>query len=516
MSLRREATPVLVAVDRLIDDVLLRTLEPTVARVEQLLDLLAASIDEDGEPDGYDGIDREGALERLLPSEWLLVMEHPDEFVRRYEYGEVAYFKPRRRTERQPLSSLVLFDVGPDQLGRPRIVQLAALVVLARRASAVGSQLRWGTLQNPARYEMQPAAGPARLVGERSFEPVSELPPDAYVDDCLVVSPFLGPPYCARQLVLQDARDEVLATVIDRRHGLHRQTIVPVPLPDDAIRLLRDPTAAAAPAVQRTQSRPQSNLVFDQNGHKVFARVADDRLAMYPVPNSPKDRPGRIRYVQCPTNEGVIAAAGRISRSVLTVNVVEDGAAIVVRRFGGHVTAPTGTYRIEGGRVSRPRSRGPLGSLGWVNGKLHIHYAGEQLIQDDDCYRLATDKLTLRAGTPGRNVSAVLADTGRWVIRFGHEEWIHHGQLYGVYIHTSGGPSGWTQSARVLSLSADGRTVVATDSARRVEQLYTCPDAIADGAFHPVSGTYALRTETGRVIIRSVHHATTLYDLLPQ
>jgi hypothetical protein len=516
VTLRDEATPVVVEVDRLIDDVLLRTLEPTVAALERLMDSAHSSADEDGDPDGINGIDRDGPLERLLPSEWLLVMEHPDEFVRRYEFRELSYFKPGRRQPRQPLSSLVLFDVGPHQLGRPRIVQLAALVVLARRASSVGSQLRWGTLQKPARHVIQPAAGPARLVAERSFEPVSELPLDAFVDDCLVVSPFPGPPYCARQLVLEDAGDEVAATIIDRRIGARRQAFIPIPHPDDAVRLLRDPTGTTPAATERPQSAPQSNLVFDQNGHKLFARIADDRVAIYPVPNSPKDRSGRIRYVHCPTNEGLIAAVGRVRRSVLTVNIIASGAGVIVRRFGGNVTAPTGRYPISGGTVTAPGSTTPLGSISWVNDKLHVHYGGLQLIQDNGGYRLIVDDPTLRAGRPGLDASATPTEAGDWTVRFGGEEWIHEGPLFGIYITHTGGPGGWTESARVIYLDHDDRTVMSTDPSGRSEPLFTSPETVVDGVLHARSGTFALRTKSGRVIIRSVHQQTTLYDLLPR
>lgn len=516
MSLRGETTPAVVAVDRLIDDVLLRTLEPTIAAVERLMDSIRSSADPDGDPDGYDGIDRQGGLESLLPSEWLLALDLPDEFLRRFEYRELAYFKPGRRLPSQPLSSLVLFDVGPAQLGRPRIVQLAALIVLARRASAVGSLMRWGTLQHPARHDLDTSTGPARLVAERTLHSPSELPLDAFVDDCLVVSPLDGPPYAARQLVLEDLVDEVLATIIDRRTGVHRQAKIPVPHPDEAIRILRDPTGSAARPTERARQAPQSNLVFDQHGHKLLARVADDQLAIFPVPNSPKDHSGRIRYVRCPAQDGVIAAAGRVSRSVLTVNITEGGQSVVVRRFGGNVTGPTGTYPITGGVLEPPSSESELGALSWFNGKLHVHLQDQQLIQDSDSYRVTVRDTTLRSGRSGFDASAIATANGDWIVRFGSDEWIHRGPIWGVTIRQTAGAAGWESKACVVSLDNDNRTIISIDSTGGAETIYVSPETIIDGTFHPASSTYALRTKSGRIVMRSLLYEPTLYDLVPR
>src|SRR5687768_17876785 len=41
------------------------------------------------------------------------------------------------------------FDAGPNQLGSPRIAQIAALIVLSRRAEAAGVRFAWGILQEP-------------------------------------------------------------------------------------------------------------------------------------------------------------------------------------------------------------------------------------------------------------------------------------------------------------------------------------------------------------------------------
>ncbi len=82
-------------------------------------------------------------------SEWLLADELPDEFARRATMGEHAFHELARRTPSHAASSVALFDAGPDQLGSPRIVHLAALLTLAERAERAGARFAWGLLHDP-------------------------------------------------------------------------------------------------------------------------------------------------------------------------------------------------------------------------------------------------------------------------------------------------------------------------------------------------------------------------------
>lgn len=102
------------------------------------------------DPDGYDGLARRGPYDRLLLSEWAVADALPDEFDRRAVSGEHAFLRLDRRDPAKGVRTLVLFDAGPDNLGGPRVVQLAALVVLWRRALAAGAELSWGVLQGAA------------------------------------------------------------------------------------------------------------------------------------------------------------------------------------------------------------------------------------------------------------------------------------------------------------------------------------------------------------------------------
>lgn len=98
------------------------------------------------EPSGYGGIARRGDLTRVLLSDWALADIEPDEFMRRVVSAELSYLELERVEPRPPGQVAVLYDSGPRQTGAPRLAQLAALVVLERRARASGVPLMIGCL----------------------------------------------------------------------------------------------------------------------------------------------------------------------------------------------------------------------------------------------------------------------------------------------------------------------------------------------------------------------------------
>ncbi len=101
------------------------------------------------EPNGYGGLSRRGEVHRLLLSDWLLAEAEPDEFLRRVTMSELSYLEVERVEPRPPGQIAALFDSGPLQVGAPRMAQLAALVVLDRRARAAGVPLVVGHLADP-------------------------------------------------------------------------------------------------------------------------------------------------------------------------------------------------------------------------------------------------------------------------------------------------------------------------------------------------------------------------------
>jgi hypothetical protein len=126
-------------------------LAPDLAALTRRLDLLVGrarlrprAVGDD--PDGYDGLARRGTYERLLLSEWALADAVPEEFDRRAATGEHAFLRLERKDLRGAPRVLALFCGGPSQLGGPRVVQVAALVTLWRRAASSGAELCWGAL----------------------------------------------------------------------------------------------------------------------------------------------------------------------------------------------------------------------------------------------------------------------------------------------------------------------------------------------------------------------------------
>ncbi|MCX4689982.1 hypothetical protein OG401_37790 [Kitasatospora purpeofusca] len=152
-------------------------LGPLLRRLDQLVGTREPVTDAPGEPDGTGGIGRSGRPEQLLPAEWLLAEEHPDEFMRRFVDRELLYLAPEFRSSVTRGRTVVLVDAGPSQAGAGRLVQLAALLVLHRRAAARGSELLVGVLGDPpGRWLSGEPADllPSWLAARRPAEPTAE------------------------------------------------------------------------------------------------------------------------------------------------------------------------------------------------------------------------------------------------------------------------------------------------------------------------------------------------------
>ncbi|GAA1416437.1 hypothetical protein GCM10009639_70640 [Kitasatospora putterlickiae] len=121
-------------------------LGPLLRRLDALVGEREPVADGPGEPDGVGGIGRSGRPDQLLPAEWLLAEEHPEEFLRRFVDRELLYLAPEFRTAKPRGRTVAMVDAGPSQAGAGRLVQLAALLVLHRRAAARGGELLVGVL----------------------------------------------------------------------------------------------------------------------------------------------------------------------------------------------------------------------------------------------------------------------------------------------------------------------------------------------------------------------------------
>jgi hypothetical protein len=302
-----------------------------------------------GEPDGYDGLTRRGGYERLLASEWLLADEAPDEFLRRAAMGELAFLQRVQRDPARALTSVALFDIGPGQLGASRVVHLAVLFVLARRAAMAGARFGWGLLQKPPGSPL-PAdkgggaglrldvtrANVSQLLQSRSGATASDDDLDAWMklsrdggdwEDVWIVGGADTYARWSRRVGARAGTTHGCVEVSDpvdvrERHATVRVLRGPITrgltldLPDDAtcVRFLRDPLVvlgekpAPAPPKRVGSSRsPVSNPVFSPSGTRLIARNMNGDLLVFQVPNSPRATPGKAKVYSVGSRERVIA-----------------------------------------------------------------------------------------------------------------------------------------------------------------------------------------------------------------
>lgn len=380
------------------------SLGPVLQRLSSAVGpLQVRRLDGGGEVDGYDGIERHGSYERLLATEWLLADEMPDEFLRRAVMGEHLFLHASRPEPGGTRTSVAIFDAGPGQLGSPRIAQLAALIVLARRAEAAGARFAWGILQDPDAplHPEVTESGILRLLQSRTPHEASDAQIGAWhsrvhgwkeMDDLWLVGPprLGGLPSSRGASVLQvwDVLDPEMRRVAVRVRPGGAGTPakeISLDLPEDAAcaRLLRDPFAAtvAAPRGLDARLRPVSNLVFSTTGAKLFARAASGGVTAFSLPNSPRAETGPPRrYDPAP---GEMAVAAGVWRKRIAVVTSRDGGLTLhdLPRAGQGMVSTR--YEPAPGEPRFPDSdsTSPLQNVLWTGRRLWMQAASGQLFE---------------------------------------------------------------------------------------------------------------------------------------
>lgn len=308
--------------------------------------LPAGSASPDGDPDGYDGLDRRGPLERLLMSEWALLQENPDEFIRRFAMREVAYLHPRRSAPRSERWSVAVFDAGPVMLGVPRLVQASLMLALADRADRAGATYAVGVLQQaPALLPFEPERDRLRLMAARTSRAASHddvrrwraaIPPRG---ELVLVGP-------GGVSVTEDGDGLVVAFE-------HRRVRLPRP-PDAASvsamraletpapkpRIAPPPVPAREPAAGTHASTP-GTLFFSSDGRRLIVRESGpevDAFVAHHVPDNTKTTPGRPVRLQGPIGARPAAVGWRGKRFV----AVWDRAGVIE---GHEISAPDIPFR---------------------------------------------------------------------------------------------------------------------------------------------------------------------------
>jgi hypothetical protein len=316
----------------------------------------------EGEPDGFDGLNRRGTYERLLISEWMLADELEDEFMRRAVMGEHLFLNRAHSAPVGAKASLALFDAGPSQLGSPRIAHIAALIVLANRADSAGSSFSWGVLQQsetPAFREVN-AATIMTLLNARSYCEVNDTQMEAWEDQLAAWSGLddvwiiggqrLSRIQTARRFsglyvedVLEPDRHE-LKLSCNSASGVSSEVTLELPGHQLSTRLLRDPFAVAVPEIQKTAASTysSSSLLFDMTGTRLYARTAKWGVTAFNVPNSPRAGAGQPKNYHTRRWQSV-CAVGRVGRAVALISAEERFVHVEYCRQG-RTKSPAGDY----------------------------------------------------------------------------------------------------------------------------------------------------------------------------
>ena len=301
-----------------------------------------------GEPDGLGGIARKGDYQRLLLSEWLMASEEPLEFDRRAAMGEHAFLELATRNPQGSPRSMVLFDAGPFQLGAPRIVHLAMLVVLAARAERGGASFTWAMLQGEKAIDGLDRSAARTLMLERSTREVHPAQLQAWLDRLGVVPGrddlwLVGDPALEQlegatsfsRVLVEDPLEPAQPKVHARVRAKNRPDVeleLALPEPPLAIRLIRDPLRPEPElpgAFRGPDIAHQSPLLFTSTGH-LLARTKNGRLFSMVVPMSKTElsKPVRAKLFE---GEELIAAGWHERRLAL---ITKRGDQFWLRRTG--------------------------------------------------------------------------------------------------------------------------------------------------------------------------------------
>jgi hypothetical protein len=305
---------------------------------------------ETGDPEGFAGLTRRGTYDRLLLTEWILAHEEPEEFTRRAVMGEHLFLERGRRGHGAPPGLVALVDAGPEQLGTPRIAQLAALVVLAARAEASMAGFSWGVLQAPevGLHRSFDEGEIRRFLGARTRVPAGPELAAAWagaegmrdaelwlVGGARSLGHF---PMPAARILVEDVEhpsERALRLELRRRGAGAREVRLPLPAAPVCTRLLRDPFRPAPRAIVRAGERPgpagdgavdtSGGILFAPFGRRAALRLQGGRIVDLHVPLSEGERAGATRRRRIV--EGMVAFgwAGRGGKHV-TVSVERPSA----------------------------------------------------------------------------------------------------------------------------------------------------------------------------------------------
>jgi hypothetical protein len=320
----------------LFPDDIAQTLRSLSSRLAPLLGPLPQTVKQGIEQaDGFDGLSNRGHYERLLMTEWAMARCAPVEFLRRATAGEHLFLEPARKQPHEQKGIVALFDAGPHQIGKPRLLHLALLILLARRAEQAKADLFWGLFQDPGCtcHRTVTQASVTALLEGRSPSPLGEkwlTPWQEHLSghnllECWCVTPSRFDGVFQQQANIRI--DEPLTAKVDKLRvsveSSNRCKAAEIELAPDniATRLLRRPFAPPPNQKIRSNKR-QSDIIISYNGRKL-AYCAGNTLYLHSIPGSPNAKLGRVRTLSFPPDQQLVAV--NISRKRLSAITQDSG-----------------------------------------------------------------------------------------------------------------------------------------------------------------------------------------------
>lgn len=304
-------------------------LGPMVGRLAALVGPMLHHPSAGGEsPDGIGGLARTGPWDRLLTTEWALADEAPLEFLRRATSGEQLFRELSHVCARAGRRCCVLVDSGPEQLGAPRLVQLALLVVLERRAAQAAAELWWASLQQDHAWRRGLGGAEAdRLLATRSLLDATQRCLDRITaepgeeDEIWLVGGAralsLQHPGARRVHIEEDAEGALMVALL-APGGASRSVRLTRPADATCRQVFARPsTSSGPPPLARPRQRQlQSPMLpgfrFSHQGTRLVGACADGSIVgvrAWADGGTGRDRRPKLAYL--PTNQHLVALAWR-------------------------------------------------------------------------------------------------------------------------------------------------------------------------------------------------------------
>ncbi|MEZ4376109.1 MAG: hypothetical protein R3B07_35210 [Polyangiaceae bacterium] len=347
----------------------------------------------DAEPDGFEGISSRGPYERLLASEWLLHDELPDEFLRRAAMNEQLFLERSFQKPQRSRHVFVLLDTGCEQLGAPRLLQLAWLILQKQRADAAHAAFSWGVIQQPevvhqelapsrieaalrdsqfrlpARHELEHWALTARAlsgtdeceiwrVGGRHLLRL-ECEPESFV-------------LCVEPEITRESQSRLTVSCYLPGHYRSPQRVLhlELPAPELAVRILREPIGKPTlrPPTQGAPIATSDGVVLHTDQRRAWALTQEGTLMTLHIPQSVREPAAPVRFTKL-ARQGTPVAVGyspsrkrsvalcvdSYGRAVLVV-IGKQGGVMETLHLGGDGISPEARYGARLGQMFLARS----------------------------------------------------------------------------------------------------------------------------------------------------------------